>query len=81
MTKIRDYEVTCEGAPLQIEGTLSDGRLFYFRARHRGMVLTIDGSSMFSIESHVPDDPHIFSGALLVPDALYIIDVLLGAMR
>lgn len=28
------HEFTCEAAPTQAEGLLSDGRFFYFRARH-----------------------------------------------
>jgi hypothetical protein len=39
---------TCEAAPVQIEGTLSDGRRFYFRSRHRrislGASTTRDGA-------------------------------------
>lgn len=32
---ITEYRVTCEGAPYQVEGRVSDGRYFYFRSRHR----------------------------------------------
>lgn len=38
---IKDATVTCSGAPVQIEGTLSDGRCFYFRARHRSITLGV----------------------------------------
>lgn len=33
MNGIQDSRVTCSAAPVQIEGTLTDGRRFYFRAR------------------------------------------------
>lgn len=37
--KIRAYEVTCEGAPVQVQGQLYTGEYFYFRARHRTITL------------------------------------------
>lgn len=36
------FDITCLGAPLQIEGTAS-GRPYYFRARHRRWRLELDG--------------------------------------
>lgn len=32
--KITSASITCEYAPFQVEGALTDGRFFYFRARH-----------------------------------------------
>ena len=29
-----EYKVTCRWCPLQSEGTLSDGRTWYYRSRH-----------------------------------------------
>jgi hypothetical protein len=79
--KIDKFEVTCEGAPLQIEGTLENGRSFYFRARHRTMRLEIDDVQIFTVTSYAPDDPHIFSG-LSDPDwAILLINGLLDQMK
>lgn len=36
---IAESEVTCGAVPVQIEGRLTDGRYFYFRARHRSVTL------------------------------------------
>ena len=36
---IAECEVTCSAVPVQIEGRLTDGRYFYFRARGRGASL------------------------------------------
>jgi hypothetical protein len=38
-THIVESEVTCGAVPVQIEGRLTDGRFFYFRARGRGVTL------------------------------------------
>jgi hypothetical protein len=38
---IASYTTTCEGAPIQVEGTLANGDHFYFRARHRTVTLGI----------------------------------------
>lgn len=38
-TRIVYSEVTCGAVPVQIEGRLTDGRYFYFRARGRGVRL------------------------------------------
>lgn len=35
------YDVTCHGAPMQVQGSLSDGRRYYFRARHRAIELGV----------------------------------------
>ena len=35
------YTVTCDACPHQVEGELSDGRWFYFRARHHHWELHI----------------------------------------
>lgn len=39
MVGIAESEVTCGAMPVQIEGCLTDGRHFYFRARGRGASL------------------------------------------
>lgn len=67
---IKSYRVTCEGAPVQIEGWLHEGRAFYFRARHRGATLglgkTID-DALYDSESvgvrieGIADDRHPLS--------------------
>ena len=42
---IATSRVTCEVAPVQIEGTLTDGRYFYFRARHRSISLGVGATA------------------------------------
>lgn len=39
-----EYRTTCAAAPVQMEGTLSDGRFFYFRSRHRSITLGLGDS-------------------------------------
>lgn len=41
MVKIQNLWVTCEAAPVQAEGELTDGRSIYFRSRHRTIELAI----------------------------------------
>lgn len=79
--KISAYTVTCEGAPLQIEGTLDNGQSFYFRARHHAMRIEVNDAVLFTVMSNVPDDPHIFSAAIDHEWAVQFIDGLLGMMR
>lgn len=38
---VAESRMTCEAAPVQIEGTLTDGRPFYWRARHRSIRLEV----------------------------------------
>ncbi len=38
---ITTYQVTCEAAPVQVEGTLATGEKFYFRSRHRTVTLGV----------------------------------------
>lgn len=55
---IAEVRVTCDAAPVQIEGRLSDGREFYFRSRHRMVSLSIDDETIafemrgFSSDAH-----------------------------
>ena len=42
--KVKSYTVTCNACPHQAEGELSDGRWFYFRARHEYWELSIAGT-------------------------------------
>lgn len=42
---IAESEVTCGAVPVQIEGRLTDGRYFYFRARGRGVSLSFGDSA------------------------------------
>lgn len=39
--EVKTYDVTCEGAPVQVQGSLTDGRRYYFRARHRAIELGV----------------------------------------
>jgi len=55
---------TCEAAPVQAEGTLSDGRPFYFRIRHRTVSLDVDDRPAYWFVLASPDDdpdPHKLS--------------------
>lgn len=47
---IATWYVTCEAAPLQIEGTLASGEFFYFRSRHRGLSLGIGDTLDAAVE-------------------------------
>ena len=38
---VTEQRVTCDAAPVEIQGILSDGREFYFRARHRSVYLSV----------------------------------------
>lgn len=40
MTTIATARLTCEACPVQIEGTLDNGRAFYFRARYSHVTLS-----------------------------------------
>lgn len=40
-----EANLTCTAAPVQMEGRLPDGELFYFRARHRDVSLGIGGNN------------------------------------
>lgn len=58
-------------APVQGEGTLSDGREFYFRVRHTSATLyvagpepevdVLDGRRLGVALGGVPNDPHVWS--------------------
>jgi hypothetical protein len=56
ITRIRSYLVSCEGAPEQVEGTLTTGEAFYFRARHRTITLGL-GANV----NDAARDPHTVS--------------------
>ena len=53
MTEIKSYTVTCSACPHQAEGELSDGRWFYFRARHECWELSIANT----LDDAIGDDP------------------------
>lgn len=47
------FAITCGGCPVQAEGVLPDGLLFYFRARHRGVSLGVGQSVQGAIAGTV----------------------------
>lgn len=68
--EIVSYRVTCDGAPVQIEGELRSGMCFYFRSRHRGVTLGIgetveqaagDPEALSMRLEGFPDDRHPLS--------------------
>ncbi|GAB6902502.1 hypothetical protein [Kineosporia succinea] len=50
---ITERRTTCATAPVQIEGTLSNGQFFYFRARHTGISLGIGATPDEAVENTV----------------------------
>ena len=53
-----EARVTCEAAPVQVEGTLPSGKRFYFRARHRGVSLGIGGDDPADIPAWEASESH-----------------------
>lgn len=56
--------MTCQAAPVQIEGALPNGEPFYFRARFDGVTLDVGKDD--------PADPSHWSGKEMHPDASYL---------
>ncbi len=61
---VADYRLTCPSVPTQYEGTLTDGRVFYFRYRsgcaELGFGRTTDDAVMETID---PDTPCLIIGS------------------
>lgn len=55
---VADYRLTCPSVPTQYEGTLADGRIFYFRYRsgraELGFGQTTDDAVMETIDPATP---------------------------
>ena len=55
---VADYRLTCPSVPTQYEGTLRDGRVFYFRYRHGradlGFGQTADDAVMETLDPATP---------------------------
>jgi len=75
--KIQDWRVTCEAAPVQIEGTLSDGRSFYWRSRHRNIRLEVPKGTIVVDSNWKTHDEHPVS-SMPIEDAKMMLHVMLG---
>lgn len=53
-----EAQVTCEAAPVQVEGTLPSGERFYFRARHSDVSLGIGGDDPADIPEWEASESH-----------------------
>lgn len=55
---VADFRLTCPSVPTQYEGTLTDGRIFYFRYRfgraELGIGRTPDDAVMETLDSETP---------------------------
>jgi hypothetical protein len=53
MIHVATMKTTCEACPVQIEGTLTDGRYFYFRSRHRQTTLSLGPDPYGAVEAGI----------------------------
>ncbi|SCL50284.1 hypothetical protein [Micromonospora chersina] len=53
-----EAQVTCEAAPVQVEGRLPSGERFYFRARHSDVSLGIGGEDPADIPEWEESESH-----------------------
>jgi hypothetical protein len=65
--------LTCSAAPIQVEGTLPGGELFYFRARHDEACLAIGGPDPADRAPWEQCRPHREAGFLPAADGLAIL--------
>jgi hypothetical protein len=66
--EISEYTITTTAAPVQVEGTLVDGREFYVRSRHRTITLGVGatleeavGTDVLRLELVAGGDDHALS--------------------
>lgn len=53
-TALASFELTCSSAPVQAEGTIRDGRAYYFRARHSTIRLSVGDTIDDAVEGVGP---------------------------
>ncbi|NED53649.1 hypothetical protein EAD96_30325 [Micromonospora sp. BL1] len=68
-----EAQMTCEAAPVQMEGHLPSGERFYFRARHSDVSLGIGGEDPSDIPEWEESESHEEASWLPATDAEAII--------
>jgi hypothetical protein len=66
-------ELTCTAAPVQVEGRLPSGDLFYFRARHDEALLAIGGPDPADVAAWEHSERHPGASYLPAQEGLAII--------
>jgi hypothetical protein len=66
-------KVTCHAAPVQVEGRLPVGPLFYFRARHDEVLLAVGGPDPADAPEWEGSEPHHEASYLPAQEGLAII--------
>ena len=79
-------EWTCSACPVQAEGTLSDGRWFYFRARYEAATLSAAGTLDDAIGNpqtrvRIEGWPRYGAGHIGIPEAARLADRMVGLLR
>ena len=74
-----DVEMTCEQAPVQLEGHLPTGEQFYFRARHRHATLAVGGADPADIPEWEAEEPCTNASYLPASEGLPLIQRLAQA--
>lgn len=79
-------EWTCSACPVQAEGRLSDGRWFYFRARHEAATLSAADTLDDAIEDpqtrvRIEGWPEYGAGHIGIPEAAALADRMVGLLR
>jgi hypothetical protein len=69
-------DLTCAAAPVQVEGSLPGGELFYFRSRHVDVCLAVGGSDPSDIPAWQQCEPHPDASYLPAGDGIAILQML-----
>jgi hypothetical protein len=74
-------QLTCSAAPVQVEGRLPGGELFYFRARHDEACLAVEGEDPADLPDWEQCNAHPEASYLTADDGLAILSALADAYR
>jgi hypothetical protein len=69
--RVTSAGVTCTGAPVQMDGTLADGRFWYFRSRGSHASLGVGRTPVVAVDDEsldIPIDGPEFTASWLSPD-------------